>query len=77
MTKEIKRVIDHILSVSQRTIQRELPLVSEVIRRINAWIWNLDYRAVRKMDEAARQEYDEAKLSELKAEIEAVNKKEA
>jgi hypothetical protein len=74
MTKEIKRVINHILEVSQRTIQRELPMVSEAIRRINAWIWAIDYRAAHKMDVDAREEYDAEKIAELKEEIRQIKK---
>ena len=74
MTKEIKRVIDHVLTVSQRMIQRELPLVSDAIRKVNAWIWDIDYRAARKMADDAREAYDKEKVEDLKAMIEDVKK---
>lgn len=74
MTKEVKRVINHIMEVSQRMVQRELPMVSEAIRRINAWIWNIDYRAARKMEIDARDAYDAEKIAELKREIGRIKK---
>jgi hypothetical protein len=74
MTKDIKRVIEHILNVSQRMIVRELPLISEAIRKINAWILGIDYREVRRMDKENRESYDTAKVKELEEGISKITK---
>lgn len=74
MTKEIKRVIDHIMTVSQRIIARELPLISEVIRRVNVWIGGIDYRATKSKNADELHEYDRQKVDELKKSLEDINK---
>lgn len=74
MTKEIRRIIKHVLEVSERMVVRELPKISAAIRAFNNWINGIDYRKARQMEADPRKTYDRDKVTELEEEISKINK---
>lgn len=69
MTRAIQKAVTSLLQVSQRMIERELPKIASVIRKIDKWIASFSYKDIQKMPIEDRIVYQDEKIKELQREI--------
>lgn len=58
MTKEIKKVISHMLEISERMLAKDTPILSKVVGVVHKWLLSIDMKYVRSLPSEDKKAYE-------------------
>lgn len=70
MTKEIKKVLAHMLQISERMLSKDSPILSAVVGAIHKWMMSIDLKHIRGLSPKDKNKYEWEMVQKLHDAIE-------